>query len=229
MLAVPFSVSGQEAPIRPDCQEMMSKADALLVKPQPPLKEALRLYLSAQNCDNRLSSQVSRKIEDIFDRIEQQRKNEAAARQEAFRQTRKAEIETIRATGAALSATARQKYTEDHTIALNLAIHSYQLSPTPENADAIRDFLQDSSGNSIFYQNFLGDSDYIHHLPMGQLIIPITWGPFPGRRMERNLYPDLLTVRLLYGKLNRESPCANCLDTETGCCPWPGRPMAILS
>jgi len=182
MLAVPFSVSGQEAPIRPDCQEMMSKADALLVKPQPPLKEALRLYLSAQNCDNRLSSQVSRKIEDIFDRIEQQRKNEAAARQEAFRQTRKAEIETIRATGAALSATARQKYTEDHTIALNLAIHSYQLSPTPENADAIRDFLQDSSGNSIFYQNFLGDSDYIHHLPMGAINYPhyvrsVSWSP----------------------------------------------------
>ena len=61
------------------------------------------------------------------------------------------------ALAAALAAKARQIYPEDNTVALNLALASYQLAQTEESAAAVSDIT--SNPDSVFYQYFPGHTN----------------------------------------------------------------------
>ena len=55
------------------------------------LSEAVQEYLAALNCDSKLANSISPNIRRLFDKIEQQRKNEAAARKLANQKQEEAE------------------------------------------------------------------------------------------------------------------------------------------
>ncbi|MCB0576464.1 MAG: WG repeat-containing protein, partial [Saprospiraceae bacterium] len=62
---------------------MFNAGNSLMRKPNPPLDSALQCYLSALNCNSQLSGQIGPKIDEIFQRINQNQKSERRARIEA--------------------------------------------------------------------------------------------------------------------------------------------------
>ena len=173
MVLILLPVLGQTQAIKPDCEAMLQKGDALMQQADPPLQDALKEYLNALNCNSKLAGEVGPKIQTVFKLIEEQKiqsdKNERLAvqrqqeavqqRQEAEAARKEAEELALTARSAALAAKARQIYPEDNTIALNLAIAAYQLKPTAESKAAMNDIWSDP--RSKFYKTFTGHTSFV--------------------------------------------------------------------
>lgn len=129
-----------------DCKAMMARGDALYRETDPNLDKVLTAYLNALNCDSKLALQLGPKIQQVFRKIEQQKKDEAAARERAETERKRAERERDRADrealeskAIALAAQAREIAPRDPTAALNLALAGYKTFPTLDGAAALHD------------------------------------------------------------------------------------------
>ena len=149
LLFFPLCLHGQKShPGKPDCEAMVAKGDSLFQLANPPLKEVLRAYLNALNCNSKLSSVLGPKIEVAFEAIEARerfavRQQEIAKEQRNIAETQKkfAEAQQKLAKKAEAEAIKNLKEAQRQAQigeARRLAFLSIQESSKKNHTDAIR-------------------------------------------------------------------------------------------